>query len=151
MRDKLKLLIRRFANTEAGEQSPSPDVELRLAVGVLLFEVARMDQSVDAAERGLVLAQLRKHYGIDDAALSELMAEIEQTTEAAVSYHPYTSELVSRLTLSQRVEVIEQMWAVALADGEIDMHEEHLIRKIADLLYVPHKAFIAAKLRVTEP
>jgi len=42
------------------------------------------------------------------------------------------------------------MWQVAYADSELSAYEQHVIRKIADLLYVPHRAYIAAKLRARD-
>jgi uncharacterized tellurite resistance protein B-like protein len=48
----------------------------------------------------------------------------------------------------QKVRVIEHLWGVAFADSILDKHEEYMVRKIADLIYVSHKDFIDAKLRV---
>ena len=50
----------------------------------------------------------------------------------------------------QKKEVLNSVWAIAFADGEMDKHEEHLIRRIADLLYLNHKDFINAKLNQKE-
>ena len=150
MREKMKLLFRHLTKLGSAEEPVDVVSDVKFAIAVLLFEVARMDQSVDVEERELIPRLLRTHYGSDEGAVKEYIAEAEKTAETVVSYHPFTSELKSSLGLSQRVVVIEQMWAVALADGVVDMHEEHLIRKVADLLYVPHKEFIAAKLRITE-
>ena len=50
----------------------------------------------------------------------------------------------------QRVALIEAMWRIALADNRLDRYEEHLIRKVAELLYVSHRDFIGAKLHVQQ-
>ena len=147
MREKLKLLLGRLSMPGRVEQSAESVADVRLATAVLLFEVAKMDRSIDQQERQLIPELLQRHYGFDDDSLRALSAEAEQVADAAISYHPFTRELKSCLTLQQRVMVIEQMWAVAFVDGQLDMHEEHLIRKVADLLYVPHKEFIACKHR----
>ena len=51
-------------------------------------------------------------------------------------------------TYPQKVKIIEHLWEIAFADTSLDKHEEHMVRKIADLIYVEHKDFIDAKLRV---
>ena len=48
------------------------------------------------------------------------------------------------------MRIIENMWVVAMADGHLDAHEEHLMRKIADLLYVGHADYVGAKQRARE-
>ena len=45
----------------------------------------------------------------------------------------------------ERIEIVELLWRVAFADGELDSHEDHIIRRISGLLYVSHADFIAAK------
>jgi len=151
MRRKLKELVDRLVGrSEASAEPGKRAADLRHATALLLFEVARMDQKVESVERALVERLLHEQYGLDEPALHELMVEAEQSAGAATSYHPFTSELRASLTLAEKVALIEQMWAVALADGELDMHEEHLIRKVAGLLYVSHQQFIAAKHRASE-
>ena len=58
----------------------------------------------------------------------------------------FTSLINSNYTLEQKVSLVECLWRIAYADETLHKYEEHLVRKIADLLYVPHSAFIAAKL-----
>ena len=48
----------------------------------------------------------------------------------------------------QKVEIIEHLWEIALTDKHLDKHEEYVVRKIAELIYVEHKDFIEAKLGV---
>ena len=52
---------------------------------------------------------------------------------------------------AEKLRLVEQLWRVANADSVIHKYEEHLIRRIADLLHIPHRAFIVAKLRAAEP
>jgi len=54
------------------------------------------------------------------------------------------------ITYEQKLKVIEHLWDVALADNKIDKYEEHMVRKIADLIFVEHKDFINAKLKARD-
>ena len=61
--------------------------------------------------------------------------------------HPFTRLAVERMTPEERIRLIEMLWEVAYADGEIDPLEDAVIRKTAELLYVDHSEFIRAKLQ----
>ena len=124
----------------------------RVAVATLLVEIARADFEVDPAERIAIRRMLGAAYALDPESADELLARAEDAVEDAVSLYEFTSRLNDELSPAQKVEIIEMLWRVAFADGRIDKYEEHLVRKAADLLHVPHRRFIRAKLKVgSEP
>ena len=69
------------------------------------------------------------------------------TQRQATDLHAFTSALNERLDHTQKVQVLEAMWQVAYADGHLAAHENHVLWRVADLLHVPHGAYINAKLR----
>jgi uncharacterized tellurite resistance protein B-like protein len=72
----------------------------------------------------------------------------EQQRKQATDYFQFTSLINKEYSLEQKVRLIESLWKIAFIDGVLDMNEEYLVRKIADLLHVPHTAFIMAKNRL---
>ena len=64
-----------------------------------------------------------------------------------VKIRAFYSLINKSYSLEQKVELIESLWKVAFVDGDLDMHEEYLVRKIADLLYVPHASLMKTKHR----
>ncbi len=72
----------------------------------------------------------------------------EQAQREATSLFQFTDLIRDHYSYPQRVALIEAMWRIALADNRLDRYEEHLIRKVAELLYVSHRDFIGAKLHV---
>ena len=62
----------------------------------------------------------------------------------------YVARLNEALDRRGKIRLVEQMWQVALADGDIDRYEEYTIRKLSDLLYLDHSDFMQAKLRVLD-
>ena len=136
----------RIGNVEA------PDVEhsYRLATASLLLEVMWADHEVAAGEDAAVRSALGQAFSLSDAELDELLTLASQERDAAVCLHGFTRSMNELLTPEQKVHVVELMWQVAYADGDLDRYEEHLVRKVADLLYVPHAQFIRAKLRVVD-
>jgi len=77
-----------------------------------------------------------------------LLQLAEEEIWKATGYYEFTSLINKGFTYEQKVKVIEHLWEVAFADAELDKYEEHMVRKIADLIHVEHKDFIDAKLRV---
>lgn len=124
-----------------------PEHSLQLATAVLLIEVMRSDADGVAREQATVLKILKERFELTDAEVAWLAELGHQTATAANDLYQFTSLINRELKLPERVRIIEYMWQVAYADNQISAHENHLMRKIADLLYVPHSDYIAAKMR----
>ncbi|MCK5921928.1 MAG: TerB family tellurite resistance protein [Methylococcales bacterium] len=124
--------------------------DLERVCALLLLEIARTDHSIDQQEREAIRQALRQSSSLTEQELDELIDEALNDGDAAVSLHDHVGLINARLDKVQKIQLIEQMWRVALADGDIDKYEEYTIRKLADLMYVKHRDFIQAKLRVVE-
>ena len=79
-----------------------------------------------------------------------LVQAAEQEADYAVSLQSFTRELHENLTIKEKHVVIEMLWRVALADSQLDKYEDYLVRKVADLLYVPHQDLIRIRNRVSD-
>ncbi len=146
----LRTLQDLFASFTGQATAPSPEARghaLQLATAVLLVEVMRADPAIGAAERAAVLRALREKFTLADDELARLMDLAEDTAESAYDYHRFTSSLNEHFTQAQKIHIVENMWEVAYSDAHLDAHENHLISKIAGLLYVTHGEYIAAKMR----
>ena len=121
---------------------------LQVATAALLLEMMRMDDRVSDEERAAISDSLRRQFGLTPAQLDALMALAEQQARDATDYYQFTSLINRSCDAAQKVQIIENLWRVAFADGQLDAHEMHLMRKLADLLYVRHGDYAAAKQRV---
>ena len=139
-------MLKRFKKRAEAPRDPVP--ARRLAVATLLVEIARADFEVDASERTAIRRMLAGAYGLDPDAAGDLLTRAERAVEDAVSLYEFTRRLNEELSPAEKVEIVEMLWRVAFADGRLDKYEEHLVRKAADLLYVPHRRFIRAKLKI---
>ena len=119
----------------------------RLAAAALLVEVTHLDHEVTAEERVAVAVAVRTHFGLSAEEAAELLVCAEQERSASTDYYQFTSLINRHYSADQKAELIELMWRIAYADDSLHRYEEHLVRKIAELLYVPHGTFIAAKHR----
>jgi len=119
---------------------------LRLAAAALLVETARANFSQDAAELAKLSDLLGSVLKLSEAEVRELVADARENVENATSLYEFTQVINAHCNPEQKLQLIGGMWAVAYADGDADKYEEHLIRNVADLLYVPHSNYIQCKL-----
>ncbi|MEJ2059429.1 MAG: TerB family tellurite resistance protein [Gammaproteobacteria bacterium] len=140
--DNLRGLFSRYLDEPGNEASPRA---LEIAVTLLMLEIARADFDTDGRERTQIVQALGTTFGFSDAEAREVLALAEQREADATSLHPALRRINDAFSPEQKYAVIESLWRVAYADGRLDKYEEYHVRKIADLLYVPHSAFIRAK------
>jgi len=121
---------------------------LRMATAALLIEAVRADKSVSEEELSALRAGLGKKFNIGADETETLIRLAEDEASSAVSLYGFTSLIDKGFKYDEKREIIELLWEVVYADSILDKHEEHLVRRIADLLQVSHKDFIETKLRV---
>ena len=120
---------------------------IEVATAALLVETVRLDGEIDASERAAAHRAVRAKFGLGEAEAATLIRLAEEEARDATGYYQFTSLINKQFSAEQKERVIELMWQVAYADAELSAHEQHVVRKIAELLHVPHRAYIAAKLR----
>jgi len=133
-----------FAVRIASEERP--EASLELATAALLIEVSRADFDVSEEERASIEEQVRKSFGLTEEETREIVVLAEEEVARAVSLYEFTRLVDRSFTPDQKRHIIGLLWEVALSDERIEGREEHLIRKVATLLHVPHEAFIAEKI-----
>ena len=147
----LKALTSFFQQPFGSERSGEPvsrEQKLNLATAVLLVEVARADFSEDEVEIEAVAELLEAHLGVSREEVTALIAEAQQHADHVASLQSFTRQLHEELSLAEKLSIIEMLWRVAHADATLDKHEDHLIRKVAGLLYVSHGDLIRVRNRV---
>lgn len=134
-----------------GERDETSVDAVELATAALLVEMQRADLVADEIDEAEIRALLARHFSLDEEAVSNLVSLANDRADLAVSLHEFTRLIHDRFDVAQKTTVVEMLWRVALADGRVDAHEEHLVRKVADLLYLPQVAYIKAKERAKDP
>lgn len=131
------------AKQESAERSVD---RLHLASAALLVELANADHAMDEAEQQVLLRILETKLQLDKATLQNLWELAHAEHKGATSLYQFTSLINEAYGYKDKVQLLHHMWEVAYADGRVDRYEEHLIRKVADLLYLTHGDFIRTKL-----
>jgi len=130
-----------------GDESTAEDGGVNLAVAALLVEVLRADYDVAAEERQQVVESVGRLLGLAPAESAGLVTAAERLIDRSHDLYQFTSQVNRSFSETEKLRLLEQLWRVAQSDSTVHKYEEHLIRRVADLLHVPHKGFIAAKLR----
>ncbi len=151
MIQKIKHFFQAQLAPDSSAMNRDPQQALRLAVVVLLFEVAESDFQQHPEERAALLSAVRKHFRLTADQADELLALAAMEHADATDYFQFTQLINRHYSPQQKVWLIEALWQVAFSDQELHQYEEHVIRRLADLLYVPHEDFIATKLRAGKP
>ena len=142
----MKKIWFKFLSIESLDSDPV-DIEhaLRVATAVLLVEVTRADFIVQPAERQRLRQLLQAQFALSTEELDALMSEAEADADRLVSIQHITRLLNENYDHAMKRRVIEMMWQMVYADGEKDHYEEHLIRQVAEQLYLSHSEFIQAR------
>jgi len=139
MLERVKAL---FRTEKTGDDSIDP----ALAAAALMFEVVWADHDIADEELAAMSHLLQRLFAVDRARVQELHEMTRANHDASVGVFPFTRAINEQLDQDEKFAILKAMWSIALADAQIDAFEEHTIRRIADLLYVPHQRFIEAKL-----
>ena len=124
------------------------DEELRLAAAALLIEAARLDGQFEPRERARIAAVLQTRFMLDAAEVSSLIDAASASVDGSVEIYGFTRMVKQNFDHDERVKLIEMMWEVAYADGELHPFEANLLRRVSGLLYVTDQESGAARKRV---
>jgi len=146
----LRALKAFLGRNSAESATVSRERELRLATAVLLVEVARADFAEQGLEIEVVTGLLEQHLGMSRTETEALVAEARREADVHATLQGFTRQLHEELDREEKLRVLEMLWRVAQSDGTLEKHEDHLIRKVAGLLYVSHSDLIRVRNRVAE-
>lgn len=105
------------------------------------------DNAVDETEISASQQAMATLFGLSREAVEEITVIAKQRRNDSADIYSFTKLITEHYDAQQRRQFIYKMWLVAYADGELDKYEDSLIRKVAELIYVPHSVFIQTKLQ----
>ena len=147
MINKIKELITKFGNKEEIEEKPDLS-QLNNACAALLVEIAFADKEFNETEKTSLKQTLMETYAIEEADIDEIIKDAENTVAESTSLYGYTRIVNDEFEYDDKLSLLKNLWKVAYADGNLDKYEEHLIRKISDLIHISHSDYINIKLEV---
>tara|TARA_Y100000996_G_scaffold375139_1_gene325740 strand:- start:1515 stop:1967 length:453 start_codon:yes stop_codon:yes gene_type:complete len=146
---KIKDLIANYSSEYKVEET-SVLVKLNEACAALLVEIAFADKEFDLNERESLKKSLIESYNLEVDTIEEIVKDAENTVAESTSLYEYTRTVNDEFEYSDKLNLLENLWKVAYADNILDKYEEHLIRKISDLIHISHSDYINIKLKVRD-
>ena len=147
MIDKIKNLISNLSKKEEQNQKLDSSL-LDNACAALLVEIAFADKDFDDTEKDSLRETLVKTYGLNEEEIEEIIQDADRSVEESTSLYGYTRIVNDEFNYEDKLDLIRNLWKVAYADGNLDKYEEHLLRKISDLIHVSHSDYINIKLEM---
>ena len=147
--ESIKSFFEKKLTKKEEEEAPSSAMSrVDLTCAALLVEVMNSDHELDEREHQEFMAVLQQSYNIAESDLEELIQLAKDEAFEATSLYEFTKLINDSYDYEQKVELIENMWRIAFSDKRLDKYEDHLIRKVSELIYVSHSDFIKTKLKV---
>lgn len=143
-----KLQAKLGSQNEGGTEPVQHAVEY--AAASLLIEIGHVDMDFDPLERDAVRKAITEVFSLDQSEVCQIIERAERDHSDAVTFHPHVETINAECSQEDKAEIVEQIWRVAMADGHIDKYEEHYLRKLADLLHLPHRVLMQTKHKVLD-
>ena len=139
-----------IAPTSGADNSDDVEHRLKLATAALFIEMMQQDGKKTENEEKKVKQLLQSRFSLSETETAELFELAHDEARDAVDFHQFTSLIHQNFSSEKKIKIVEYLWEIAYADNHLDAYEEHMVRRIADLLYVEHKDFIKAKHKVLD-
>lgn len=151
MLDRIQSFFNDIIQAEVDSGTPDAHAHgIRLATAALLIEMARADFDASDQERLLARDMLAGRFDLSRSEIDELMSLAELEVREAASLYEFTRLIDKQLSFEEKQEIVGMLWEMAYADGVLDKYEEGLVRKLTDLLHIPHQQMIRIKHEVLE-
>ena len=118
------------------ESNQSSGFEIELTAAVLAYEIARSDGEIDENELSLLMSEIEKLTLKVGKQKSEILKIVEIYSKDSVSFHEFIEDINRNYSKDEKLSLIEFMWKTAYADGRLDVDEERLVRRVADLIKI---------------
>ncbi len=131
---------------------PAPDQlseqKLQIACAALFVEMMLMDDKEQLEEHEMIINRMNNLFSLSSEQARTLITLATEQKKQATDYFQFTSLINKGFSQQKKISLIKSLWQIAYADGQLDVHEEYMVRKMADLLHVPHIDFIKTKIQV---
>ena len=132
--------------SDSGAAVPTQDDDFAATITALLVEAAMADGALDPDEGALILDLLTAQVALSPADAQTMLDEAIAEHNTRIEIHGLVRQIRTDTEMEDRIIILEMIWVVVLADGQIDKHESQLMRRLAGLLFIDDvEAGLAAK------
>ena len=110
--------------------------EIELTAAVLAYEIARSDGEVSKDELSVLMEEIESISEKVGKDKFEILKIIEIYSKNSTSFHEFIEDINNGYSKEEKHSLLKFMWKIAYADGKLDVDEERLIRRVADLIRI---------------
>ncbi len=123
-------------NTAKDLKKEVASFEIELTAAVLAYEIARSDGNISKDELQVLMDEIEKIAIKSGKDKLEILTIVEKYSSSSVSFHEFIEDINSNYTKDEKLQLIKFLWRTAYADGRLDVDEERLVRRVADLIKI---------------
>ena len=131
-----------FKKKEEEKEKPK---NLRLIALCLAFEVANADNDIDVRERDLILEKIKESIDVTVLTEKEIFDVIKEESQKRVSFYDIIHDINKNLDKKEKIDVLKMLWEIAYADKVLDVDEERIIRRSAEMLGIKPSIVLKTK------
>lgn len=150
MFDRIRKIIEGNNTKTVPAQEQDPVFKRHIAASVLLLEAAHVDNECTDEEMDHVIETLKSNFDLSHEYTEELIGLAHEERNNAVDLWEFTNHMNQHYALDEKLAVMEDVWRIIHADGQLEKHEDHFAHKLANLLRLTHKQLIDAKVKARE-
>ena len=125
-----------FKKTEEKQVENTPSFEIELTAAVLAYEIARSDGDVSSDELSVLMEEIELIAKKVGKEKTEILKIVETYSQDSVSFHEFIEDINKNYSKDQKLSLVKFLWKTAYADGRLDVDEERLVRRVADLIKI---------------
>ena len=129
-------MLNLFKKKAVKEDAVEPTFEVELIASVLAYEIARADGDISELESNLLIEEIKKISKKVNKDENEILQLIELYSKDSVSFYEFIEDINKDFDRENKLSLVSFLWEVAYADSRLDVNEERLIRRIADLIRI---------------
>jgi uncharacterized tellurite resistance protein B-like protein len=140
--------LKKWFESLSGDQEASVDQsqeQINLCCFSLMVITANVDSTFDESEHRMIQELGRDLFNLDATTIDEVVSDAKQQANESTSLYEFTSLIHENLSEQDKFKLVVGLWKIAFADGEVDKYEEHVIRRVAELIYLDHARFTEAR------
>ncbi len=150
MIDIVKKFFGKTKQNDPKAKTGPPRRDIRIATCALLLEMSNIDGEFSESEKEKILFIIKEHYALSEDHATELLKASNLELEQSIDLWRFARLINQNYTTEEKTRIIEMVWHIAYADGDLNKHEDYLMHKMAKLLRLSHKQLIDAKLKAKQ-
>ena len=125
-----------FKKNKIPQNKTKESFEIELTAAVLAYEIARSDGAVSESELDVLLIEVKKIANNVGKSEKEILNIIEKYSSDSISFHEFIEDINKDFSKEEKLSLVKFLWDIAYADSILEVNEERLIRRIADLINI---------------